>query len=122
MQEKINDGTIDFLRIDNFKESYVKDFKALRTKLSKSLMSPRLVAGQALSGTSTSDFMPSIVKAINKLEADGTLHVPDIWEDAENEAVQKASIQFRKDFAKKCDELNQGVTPITTEKCKNVSP
>ncbi|XDG03864.1 hypothetical protein ABKA04_003479 [Annulohypoxylon sp. FPYF3050] len=119
VQEKINDGTIDFLRIDNFKESYVKDFKALRTKLSKSLMSPRLVAGQALSGTSTSDFMPSIVKAINKLEADGTLHVPDIWEDAENEAVQKASIQFRKDFAKKCDELNQGVTPITTEKCNN---
>ncbi|KAI0137610.1 Aerolysin toxin-domain-containing protein [Hypoxylon sp. NC0597] len=119
VQEKINDGTIDFLKLDHFKESYVKDFKALRTKLSKTLKSPRVVAGQAISGTSTSNFMPSIVKAINKLEEDGTLHVPDIWEDAENEAVQKASIQFRSDFTKKCDELNQNAKPIATEKCKS---
>ncbi|KAI1105451.1 Aerolysin toxin-domain-containing protein [Jackrogersella minutella] len=119
VQEKVNNKTIDFLRLDNFKESYVKDFKDLRTKLSKSLKSPHLVASQALSGTSTSDFMPSVVKSINKLEADGTLHVPNIWEDAENEAVQKAGIQFRKDFAKKCDELNQDATPRTAEKCEN---
>jgi hypothetical protein len=85
------------------------------------LKSSRIVAGKSLSGTSIADFVPEVVKAINALEEGGQLHVPNIWEEAENEAINKASIKFRHDFQDACDQLNKEPKIHTSRECSEAS-
>ncbi|KAK1244383.1 hypothetical protein MKX07_003182 [Trichoderma sp. CBMAI-0711] len=117
VQAKINDKTKEFLVLDDFNDSYVKDFKNLRAQLSQMLRTPRLVAGAPLTGASTADFVSSIVKSINRLEQNGQLHVPDIWRAAENEAINRSHIKFHHDFREACNRLAQDTSLISTKEC-----
>ncbi|KAL1966183.1 hypothetical protein VTN77DRAFT_4735 [Rasamsonia byssochlamydoides] len=117
VQEKINKKEKKFLVLDDFIDSYVKRFNSIRADLSKKLKAPRLVAGKSLTGQSIADFVPAIVKEINQLEEEGQLHIPDIWQDAENEAINKACIAFRRDFKEECDKLHNSRELLTTRVC-----
>ncbi|KAL7800260.1 hypothetical protein V8C37DRAFT_398480 [Trichoderma ceciliae] len=117
VQAKINDKTKDFLVLEDFNDSYAKDFKNLRASLSQMLRTPRLVAGAPLSGASTADFVSSIVKSINRLEQNGQLHVPDIWRAAENEAINRSHIKFHHEFREACNKLSQEPQLLSTKDC-----
>lgn len=117
MQDKINSGEKKFLVLEDFTDSFIEDFMSFRATFSEKLKAPRVVAGKSLTGQSTADFVPAIVKAVN----DGDLlHIPNIWREAENEAINKACIQFRQDFRKECDKLHDDPTVLPTSKCTQV--
>lgn len=122
VQDKINDKSKKFLVLSDFKSTYVETFKKLRVLLSNTLKSPRVVAEKKLSGASIAAFVPEIVKSINALEKDGQLHVPNIWDEAENEAITKAGIAFRHNFKDACNKLNQDPMLYSTKVCSDVSP
>lgn len=121
MQAQINNKTKKFLVLEDFKDDYVQAFKKLRATFSDMLKSSRIVADKSLSGVSIADFVPEVVKAINALEEGGQLHVPNIWEEAQNEAINKASIKFRHDFKDACDKLNNESKICTSRECSEAS-
>jgi hypothetical protein len=117
VEDDIISGKKKFLILEDFVDSYIKRFNEFRAFLCEKLKPQYFVSGKPLTGVSTADLFPNIVRSIND---GGQLHIPDIWEQAENEAVNKASTQFREDFKEKCDEKNNGSQFFTTGKLDEV--
>ncbi|KAL8289404.1 hypothetical protein RB597_001151 [Gaeumannomyces tritici] len=91
-RDALSDGTKKFLLLSDFEPKYLEYFKVLRNALSRALVTPReLTKGTPLTGGAIADFMPSFADAINKQEP---LNLPSIFEAAQNEAVNKAQVEF----------------------------
>lgn len=115
---KIKSGEKKFLTIEDFQEQFVKEMSHFRASLSSKLQFSHQVAGKPMTGRSTGYFVPAIVEAIN--EKAGDLHIPDIWGDADNQAINDASIRFRQDFQAVCDKIQSSKEVISTALGKQV--
>lgn len=107
-----------FLLLEDFIPSYVEEFLVLRSVFAEKLRHPRLVAGESLSGQSAAGLVPAIVDAIN---AEDLLDIPDLWEQTQNAAISKASLEFRDAFRAACDAVLQSSDLLPTVQVNRVS-
>lgn len=109
--EDLASGVKKFLLLDDFLPVYVADFLVLRSVFSEKLRRSRIVAGESMSGQSAAGLVPAIVEAIN---LEDPLDIPDLWEQTQNAAISKASLQFRTALRVAFDAALESETLLTT--------